>query len=145
MQAGVRPRSYTGAVLQRLVPLLAVPLLPWMAGIQSDVAALQGIWRGESKCVSNRLPACVDEQVVYYLTAAAEKPDIVTIRADKVVNGAPVTMGVSDWTFDQENQTLKWMRPEQTWLLQIRKDAMEGTLTLADHTVVRRVTLHRSR
>jgi len=36
---------------------------------------------------------------------------------------------------------LVWEMPRQTWLLNVKGTAIEGTLTLADKTVVRRMTL----
>jgi hypothetical protein len=45
-----------------------------------------GVWRGESICAAGR-GACVDEQVVYYISAIADKAGVVSIRADKIVNG----------------------------------------------------------
>jgi hypothetical protein len=41
--------------------------------------------------------------------------------------------------------TLTWETAPRTWLLKIQGDTMEGTLTLTDKTVVRRVTLKRDR
>jgi hypothetical protein len=103
-----------------------------------------GVWRGESICGSNR-PACVDEHVAYHISAVAQRSGVVSIRADKIVNGRAETMGVSEWTVDSERHELTWETHRQTWLLKIKGDTMEGTLTLADKTVVRRVTLKRER
>jgi hypothetical protein len=36
---------------------------------------------------------------------------------------------------------LEWSTPKQVWLLKIAGDRIEGTLTLADKTIFRRMTL----
>jgi len=115
-----------------------------IASAPQSSQSLAGVWRGESTCGLNR-PACVDEHVVYYISAIAKKAGVVSIRADKIVNGQAVTMGVSEWKLDAEHHTLTWQTPRQTWLLRISSDTMDGTLTLADKTVVRRVTLKKDR
>ena len=63
------------------------------------------------------------------------------IRADKIGNGQPNTMGTGEWKHDAERHVLVWEMPPQTWLLNVKGTAIEGTLTLADKTVVRRMTL----
>jgi hypothetical protein len=103
-----------------------------------------GVWRGESLCASGR-GRCVDEKVVYYISAIADKPGVVSIGADKIVNGQAVTMGTGEWKHDAEHHALIWETPRQTWLLKIEGDAIEGTLTLADKTVVRHITLKKDR
>jgi hypothetical protein len=78
---------------------LVLIVLALAAFAQSASDQVVGVWRGESRCVSDR-PACVNETVVYYITAIRDKADVVSIRADKIVSGRAVTMGTSEWTRD---------------------------------------------
>jgi hypothetical protein len=123
---------------------LAFTVLAVLAAAQSPEGQLAGVWRGQSICVAADRGACTDETVVYYISAIAGKAGIVSIRADKIVNGQAVTMGTSEWKHDAERHTLTWETAPRTWLLKIQGDTMEGTLTLTDKTVVRRVTLKRT-
>src|SRR5512144_2989995 len=60
-----------------------------------------GTWRGSSVCVDRQAaPACTDEQVIYEIRASPGQPNTVTVRADKVVDGKRVSMGVLDFTLD---------------------------------------------
>ena len=102
-----------------------------------------GTWRGDSLCVSGR-GACVDEKVIYYISATASSARV-SIRADKIVDGQAITMGTAEWQYDADHHTLTWETPRQTWLLRVAGKSIEGTLTLADKTVVRRMTLKRER
>jgi hypothetical protein len=118
--------------------LAAVAVLP------SREDEVVGVWRGRSICAADRA-ACVDETVVYYISAITGKSGVVSIRADKVVDGRAVTMGTGEWTHDAEHHALVWATSRQTWMLKIEGDTIDGTLTLADKTVVRRMTLKRDR
>jgi hypothetical protein len=108
------------------------------AGAQSPV----GVWRGESKCTTDA-PACHDERVVYYITAIPDRPDSVSVRADKIVDGKAITMGTGPWTWNSNGQTLMMEWRGQIWLMSMHGDRMEGTLTRADKTVFRRMSLTR--
>jgi hypothetical protein len=115
-------------------------MLAVVAAPQLTQGQVIGVWRGDSICGSDRA-GCVDEKVVYYIGAIAAKAGVVSIRADKIVNGQAVTMGTGEWKYDAQHHTLIWETPHQTWLLKIEGDTIQGTLTLADRTVVRRMTL----
>jgi hypothetical protein len=82
---------------------------------------------------------------VYYIKDVADRPDVVVIQADKIVDGKAITMGTGEWRHDQTRHTLEWRMPRQVWLLKISGDRMEGTLTLADGTVARKMTLEREK
>jgi hypothetical protein len=99
-----------------------------------------GVWRGDSLCTTDA-PACKNEKVVYYIEAVADKPDHVSIRADKIVDGKAITMGISEWEYDQTKQTLSWQPNQRLWLLNINGKRMEGTLTVPGNVVFRRMTL----
>jgi len=46
--------------------------------------------------VQRRREACRNETVVYYIESAPERPNLVTIRSDKIVDGKAVTMGTAE-------------------------------------------------
>ena len=124
------------------VAILIVPVtLCVAASAQSkqanDDAKVAGTWRGESLCTEQAPSACHDEQVVYYIKPV--KLDVYSIRADKIVNGKPVTMGEGEWQYDATTHALTW----QGWRLKVDGGTIDGTLTLPDKRVVRRMTLKR--
>ena len=110
-------------------------------GLLAADTPVAGIWRGESLCTSSASSSCHNETVVYYIEDVPNQPDLVTIRADKIVDGKPVTMGTGQWTRDRSHHTLEWRTSRQVWLLVIDGSRIEGTLTMADQTVVRKMTL----
>ena len=110
--------------------------------LSSEAPEVIGAWRGESVCVTDAV-ACRNETVVYYISNSPDGPDRVVIRADKIVDGKAITMGTGPWEYDHAQQTLKWSSPRQVWLLKITGKRIEGTLTLADQTVFRKVGLEK--
>lgn len=101
-----------------------------------------GTWRGESKCVTDA-PACHDEHVVYYIEAISGTPGQVSVRADKIVNSKAITMGVGPWAYDSKRQELSFESSGRLWLLTLHGDQIDGTLTIPDKVVFRRMTLTR--
>jgi hypothetical protein len=83
--------------------------------------------------------------VVYYIEDVPGRPDLVTIRADKIVDGKAITMGKGPWTHDHARHTLEWRTSERVWLLVVNGDRIEGTLTLTDKTVFRKMTLRKDK
>jgi hypothetical protein len=83
--------------------------------------------------------------VVYYIEDVPNHPDLVTIRADKIVDGKAITMGTGQWTHDRSHHTLEWRTSGRVWLLVVDGDRIEGTLTLADKTVFRKMTLKKDK
>ena len=61
------------------------------------------------------------------------------------MDGKPITMGSSEWQYDQTRRTLEWRMPRQVWLLKITGGRIEGTLTLTDGTILRNMTLQKDR
>jgi hypothetical protein len=101
-----------------------------------------GTWRGESKCTTDA-PACHDEHVVYYIETIPDTPGQVKVRADKIVDGNTITMGVEPWIYDSKRQELSFESSGRLWLLTLHGDQIDGTLTMPDKVVFRHMTLTR--
>jgi hypothetical protein len=109
-----------------------------------------GTWRGSSVCVDRQAaPACSDEQVVYEIRGRAGKPDVVTVKADKVVDGKRVPMG--DLDFTHEAKSGSWItefenaRVHALWRLAVKGRTMTGTMILLpSRAIVRRMDLRKS-
>jgi hypothetical protein len=114
------------------------------AGADRDVAAIAGTWRGQSVCVTNA-PACRDEQVVYYIKEVPERTDVVRIQADRIVDSKAITMGSGEWQYHGAQHTLEWSTPRQVWLLKIAGTHIDGTLTLADKSIFRKMSLDKDK
>ena len=71
--------------------------------------------------------------------------DKVSIQADKIVDGKPVTMGTSEWTYEKSSGTLTWEVPRGTWKLVVDADTMDGTLVVPENVLFRKVHLKRSK
>ena len=108
--------------------------------VSADASGVAGTWRGESICVTGA-SACHNESVVYYIKDVPDRPDLVLIQADKIVDGKAITMGTGQWHYDRAQHTLEWRTPQQVWLLKITSNRIEGTLKLTDGTVFRKMVL----
>lgn len=126
----------------RLSPVVALFAQAFLAGVcmAAPASGLAGTWRGQSICPTDA-PACHNENVVYYIKDVPDRPDLVLIQADKIVDGKAVTMGTGQWQHDRAQHTLEWRMPQRVWFLKITGNRIEGTLTLPDKTVVRKMTL----
>jgi hypothetical protein len=125
----------------RLGHLAGISLLSASIAWGTEEVAVAGTWRGESLCTTAATSSCHNETVVYTIADVPNRPNLVNIRADKIVDGKAVTMGTGQWTLDQTHHTLEWRTSRQVWSLVIDGRRIEGTLTLADKTVVRKMTL----
>lgn len=120
-----------------------------VAGTSGAMAPVIGTWTGESLCVGDR-PACKNEVVVYRFEAVAGKPGVVTLFADKIINGQREPMGKLDFQYDEAKGTLSSeFTRRQThglWQFQVSGDTMEGTLIiLPARDLARRVKVRRVR
>ena len=108
-----------------------------------EVSDLVGKWTGTSLC-QVKPSACHDENVIFRFSHPQR--DRITVQADKIVDGQPVTMGVSDWTYDKPTLSLTYKIPQGTWKLAVNANAnmMEGTLTTPDGAIFRKVHLERA-
>lgn len=107
-----------------------------------EISELVGDWNGTSACQVKPSP-CHDETVVYHLSNPHENK--ITIQADKIVDGKPINMGAGEWTYDKSTRTLRCEIPQGTWKLVVTGDAMDGTLTVPDNVVFRKVHVSRSK
>jgi hypothetical protein len=109
----------------------------------SDDSSVLGDWRGESICVL-RESACHDEDSLYHVTKLAEKPEWVSMKLDKIVNGKPVTMGTMGCSYGPAKQSLTCEFPRGVMRFTISGNRMEGTMTLPDGTLWRKLNLKKS-
>jgi hypothetical protein len=130
-----------GLVLTAVASLLC--LLTLSAAAADKETKLTGDWTGDSICVGYR-PACHDEKVVYHVRQHEDDPSIVTIAADKIIDGKPEEMYVLDFKYDRTKGTLfnefTVGHTHGIWEYTVKGDVMEGTLKiLPDKTIGRRV------
>jgi hypothetical protein len=104
---------------------------------------LAGRWRGDSLCVE-RGTACHDEMAVYRLADIPGKPGYLLVTAGKVVDGKEIVMGSGEWRYDSTKHTLSVELPRGVITLKADGDKLEGTFTLPDKTVLRRITLKKA-
>jgi hypothetical protein len=83
--------------------------------------------------------------VAYYIEAVPNRSDVLFIRADKIVGGKAITMGTGPWKYDAVHRTLSFEWNRQLWLITQNGDRIEGTLTLPNGVVFRRMSLSRER
>ena len=99
---------------------------------------LFGDWTGDSVCQVKNSP-CHDEKVVYHISKG-KGANHVSVSADKIVDGKPVNMGTIDFTYEPKEGTLV-SDDHGHWEFAIKGNRMEGTLSLPDKTLYRKVTL----
>jgi len=109
------------------------------AGNNSD-EALVGDWRGQSSCVV-KPSGCQEEDSLYHLSRLASKPGWFSLKADKIVEGKPVTMGVSECSFDRAKHSLQCHLPAGTFQFEVHGNLMQGTMKLSDGTQWRNLSL----
>ena len=103
-----------------------------------------GTWRGESKCLVTP-SACHDEDSVYRIAAVAQSQTKVTLTANRIVDRKEINMGTSECSFSPDTLALKCPLPNgATVRFELKGDALNGTMTLADGTEWRKNTLRRS-
>lgn len=115
------------------------------------VDEIVGTWSGSSVCVDRQAaPACNDEQVVYEINASPGKPNTATVKADKVVDGKRISMGILEFT--REAKSGSWASEFETprvhalWRLTVNGAMLTGTLTLLpSKAVVRKIDLRKDK
>ncbi len=102
-----------------------------------------GDWRGDSIC-QVRESACRDEDSLYHVSRLPGKPGWFSMKADKIVDGKPVTMGTSDCSYDAPRHTLECALPRAVLRFTVAGNKMEGAMTLLpDKTLWRKISLKR--
>ncbi len=109
-----------------------------------DVSALVGNWSGTSRCKAKDT-ACHDETVVYHIKEIRDKPGLVSVDADRIVDGKPINMGSLEFKYEQAEHTLICRYSQGVWRFKIAGEMMDGTLTRDDGTEFRRVNLRRQK
>ena len=108
-----------------------------------EEARLVGTWRGDSLCVEKGT-TCHDEVAVYRIADLPGKPGYLLVSGGKVVDGKEIVMGTGEWRYDSGKRTLSVELPRGVITLKANGDKLEGTFTLPDKTVLRRITLKRA-
>lgn len=127
-------------ILIALFILAAFAFLPASGQSSDEESTLVGDWRGESVC-QVRESACRDEDSSYHVEKLAGKPHWVSLRADKIVQGKPVTMGTIDCLYDAGKHTLTCEYPRGGLQFTVAGSKMQGTMTMPDKTVWRKIDL----
>jgi hypothetical protein len=111
-----------------------------------DPSKVIGVWTGESVCVP-RGTACNDEQAIYRISRRdGMPPGWVSVDGGKIVDGKAVSMGALDCKYeanknDAKSSSLRCEYARGVWQFNVSGEKMQGTLTLPDKTVLRRVSL----
>ena len=124
-----------------MIRLLLLSITVAVALSAADRPKLAGDWKGESICLANK-PPCTDEKVVYHF-AEPDGSGFVEASADKIVDGRAIGMGTLKFQFDKEAGTLLSQAGPRVWRFSIRGKTIDGTLTVPDNVVMRKVTLSR--
>ena len=138
------------AIIPSLAALLAPPVaaLPQNAppnpSSVGDESKLVGVWRGDSLCVEKGA-ACHDEAAVYRIVAIPGKRGFLLVTGGKVVDGKEIVMGSGEWRYDSGKRTLTGELPRGVITLKLDGDKLEGGFLLPDKTVLRRITLKKSK
>src|SRR6266849_5042521 len=104
---------------------------------------LPGTWRDDSLCVEKGT-ACHDEIAVYRIAAIPGKPAYLLVTGGKVVDGKEIVMGTGEWRYDSTKHTLTVDLPRGVMTLKADGDKLEGTFTLPDKSILRRISLKKS-
>jgi hypothetical protein len=128
----------------RIALLITALVFSTVTRAADDESSIVGIWRGDSICVEKNT-ACHDEVAVYRISAIPGKHGRVYVSGGKVVDGKEVVMGSGEWQYEASSRTLSTELPHGDIILIVNGDKMQGTFTLHDKTVLRRITLKKER
>ena len=113
-----------------------------LSGAQDELGQVAGDWRGDSTCVAKGT-ACRDEVVVYHIAVLPSKPSSVSVSADKIVDGRAINMGTLEFRYEPKDHLLICEYSQGVWRMKVDGQAMEGTLTRADNSKFRHITLRK--
>jgi hypothetical protein len=133
--------SLAAALVPRVFAMAQNP--PASSSRADEERKLAGTWRGDSLCVEKGT-ACHDEIAVYRIAAIPGKPGYLLVTGGKVVDGKEIVMGTGEWRYDGTKRTLTVDLPRGVITLEADGDKLEGTFTLPDKTILRRITLKKS-
>jgi len=128
---------------------LAALLAAREAGAAAPKAEILGRWKGTSTCA--KIPGnefCRDEVVVYEFVDVESEPDVVKLKAAKVIEGREEPMYGLDFRYEagEHRWTCEFVRPRAhgVWIYTVRGGQLTGTLLLLpDRAVARNVTARR--
>jgi len=123
-----------------LVIIIAYQQAPGQAPAQQSISLL-GRWVGDSHCVGAHA-ACHDEHVIYQIDSAG--PHQFTLDGSRIAGGDTVDMGALSCQGAGVPPRLSCRIPSATWQFSVVQGRLEGVLTLADNTVMRRVVADRA-
>ena len=111
MRGDFKVTNVSAFVLVAMMLTLAVILFAAVPALRQNNASdslskILGDWEGESICVDKNRPACKNEHVVYHIKKKDGGTDVVTIAADKIIDGKPVEMGVLECKYDASKSTI---------------------------------------
>jgi membrane dipeptidase len=112
--------------------------------------SITGAWQGLSTCVKDGAsPECKDERILYHFKAAPDRPGVVVLDAEKIVEGKAVPMYTADFTYDPDRDAweseFQGPRAHGLWSYVVRGGEMTGTLVdLPSRRLVRHVFARRS-
>lgn len=112
-------------------------------GPNSAAKEVVGTWQGDSECAVANSP-CHDERNIYRISEVTGKIGVLHVVGEKVVQGKDIVMGSGDWIYDPAKHILLSETSNGTFRLVVSGGSMEGTLTLPDKTVYRRIHLKRA-
>jgi hypothetical protein len=107
---------------------------------QGTVPQISGVWRGKSDCVIKDSP-CHDEVNVYRFAQIESKAGHFTCEGSKVVDGKEIPMGALTWRYDTKTHTLESENSGASFRLVVKAGEMDGTVTLPNHILYRRIHL----
>jgi hypothetical protein len=125
-----------------LVVAAAPTLRMWSQTGASDGKILIGDWRGESSCVVKQ-SSCHDEDSLYHIAENPAKAGWFSLKADKIVDGKPITMGTSDCSLDPVNHAIRCDTSSAALYLELRGTLLQGNMTLKDGTLWRKLDLRK--
>jgi hypothetical protein len=118
----------------------------FLAGVKAkpggDAEAVIGDWHGTSRCLV-KPSACHDEEALYHVRSSPDKSGTVSVQADKIVDGRPVTMGTSECSYDAAKKLLHCDLGKDYIELTLGGDRLEGAMFQSDKTRWREIKLTR--
>jgi hypothetical protein len=112
------------------------------AAIDDSPSQIVGTWRGTSECAVKSSP-CHDEINVYRFSKIPARPGWFSGTGSKVVDGKEISMGTLNWSYDATSHALRSESSNSTFQLFVEGNKIDGSVTLPDKTVYRRIHLEK--